>query len=149
MKIVLATDHAGYLHKEALKKYLIEKGYQVEDFGTYSEEACDYPDFIYPAAKAVAADPEHVRGIIFGGSGQGEATVANRVRGVRATTYYHHDPRIIEQSRTHNNANVLSIGARYVTIEQMKEAVEQWLATDFPQEERHLRRIQKIDERNL
>lgn len=146
MKIVLATDHAGYGHKEELKKYLLEKGYEVQDFGTDSEESCDYPDFIFPAAQAVSADPQHTRGIIFGGSGQGEAITANRVKGVRATTYYHHDLEIIELSRTHNDANVLSIGARFISLDQMKEAVEKWLSLNEPLDERHVRRIRKIDQ---
>jgi len=145
MKIVLATDHAGYEHKEALKKHLLEQGYEVKDFGTNSAEPCDYPDFIFPAAKAVAADPEGTRGIIFGGSGQGEAMVANRVKGVRATVYYGSQPEIIELSREHNNANVLSIGARFVPVEEMVKVVDEWLELEFPLEERHLRRIQKID----
>ncbi len=145
MKIVLGTDHAGYDHKEALKAYLIEKGFDVEDFGTDSAESCDYPDFIYPAAHAVAADPENTRGFVFGGSGQGEAMTANRVPGVRATTYYHHDLDIIELSREHNGANVLSIGCRFISVEQMKEAADKWLAMNEPLEERHARRVGKID----
>lgn len=145
MKIVLATDHAGYEHKEVLKKHLLSQGYDVQDFGTSSAESCDYPDFIFPAARAVAADPEGTRGIIFGGSGQGEAMVANRVKGVRATVYYQSNPEILELSRTHNNANILSIGARFVSVEEMKRDVDLWLKTDFPAEERHVRRIHKID----
>ncbi len=145
MKIVLGTDHAGYEHKEALKAYLAEKGYDVEDFGTNSSESCDYPDYIYPAARAVAADPEHTRGFVFGGSGQGEAMTANRVPGVRATTYYHHDLDIIELSREHNGANVLSIGCRFISVEQMKEAADKWLSMNEPLEERHARRVGKID----
>ena len=145
MKIVLATDHAGFDHKEALKAYLTEQGYEVEDLGTDSDASCDYPDFIFPAARAVAADPEQTRGIIFGGSGQGEAMTANRVKGVRATTYYHHNLDIIELSRTHNGANVLSIGARFISLEQMKEAVDKWLSLNDPLEERHARRVAKID----
>lgn len=145
MKIVLATDHAGYEHKEALKKHLLDQGFEVKDFGTDISEPCDYPDFIHPAAEAVAADPEGTRGIIFGGSGQGEAMVANRVKGVRATVYYGSTPEIIELSREHNNANVLSIGARFVSVDEMKIVVDQWLKTDFPGEERHVRRIKKID----
>jgi len=145
MKIVLATDHAGYQHKEELKKHLVEQGYEVEDFGTDSEESCDYPDFIYPAAEAVAKDPENTRGFIFGGSGQGEAMTANRVKGVRATTYYHHDLDIVELSRTHNDANILSIAARFVNVEEMKEAADKWLSLNDPVDERHVRRIEKMD----
>lgn len=146
MRIVLATDHAGFQHKEALKKYLLGRGFEVEDFGTQSEESCDYPDYIFPAARAVAADPANTRGIIFGGSGQGEAMTANRVKGVRATTYYHHQPEILELSRTHNDANVLSIGARFISLEQMKEAVDKWLSLNDPLDDRHVRRIRKIDQ---
>lgn len=146
MKIFLATDHAGVDHKNALRDYLVEKGYEVENMGTDSTESCDYPDFIYPAACAVAEDPENRRAFIFGGSGQGEAMTANRVKGVRATTYYHHDLDIIELSRSHNGANVLSIGARFVSVGQMKEAADKWLAMNEPLEERHQRRVGKIDE---
>lgn len=146
MKIVLATDHAGFHHKEALKRHLMEQGYDVQDFGTDGEASCDYPDFIFPAARAVAADPENIRGIIFGGSGQGEAMTANRVKGVRATVYYGGNPEIIELSRTHNNANILSIGARFVSEDEMKQVVDRWLQLEFPPEERHMRRIAKIDQ---
>jgi ribose 5-phosphate isomerase B len=145
MKIVLATDHAGYEHKEALKKHLLDQGYEVKDFGTNSAENCDYPDFIRPAAEAVSGDPEGTRGIIFGGSGQGEAMVANRMKGVRATVYYGSVPEIIELSRVHNDANVLSIGSRFVSVDEMKRVVDQWLHTPFPAEERHVKRIKKID----
>ena len=102
MKIILASDHAGVEHKAALKEHLETKGFEVEDMGTDSTESCDYPEFIFPAARAVADGGDDVRGVIFGGSGQGEAMVANRVKGVRATTYYHHDMDIIELSRSHN-----------------------------------------------
>lgn len=145
MLIVLATDHAGFKHKEALKKHLLDAGYKVKDFGTNSEESCDYPDFIFPAAKAVSKDPDNTRGIIFGGSGQGEAMTANRVKGVRATVYYGGSPEIIAFSREHNNANVLSIGARFVSVDEMLAVVDRWLKLPFPGEERHRRRIQKID----
>lgn len=145
MKILLAADHAGYEHKEALKTHLLAQGCEVDDMGTDSPAPCDYPDVIMPAAKAVAAAPDHTRAIIFGGSGQGEAMTANRVKGVRATAYYHHDLDIIALSRTHNAANVLSIGARFVSIEAMKEAVDTWLSINEPLEERHQRRIQKLD----
>lgn len=146
MKIVLATDHAGYRHKEVLKKHLLQKGFVVKDFGTNSEESCDYPDFIFPAAKAVSKDPDNIRGIIFGGSGQGEAMTANRVKGVRATVYYGGTPEILKLSREHNNANVLSIGARFVTVDETLAIVDRWLKLPFPGEERHLRRIRKIDQ---
>jgi len=146
MKILLASDHAGYDHKKALNTHLLRQGYEVEDMGTDSAESCDYPDFIIPAAKQVAADPENTRAFIFGGSGQGEAMAANRIKGVRATAYYHHDLEIIELSRSHNGANILSIGARFITLEQMEEAAEKWLSLNEPLAERHRRRVQKIDE---
>lgn len=145
MKIVLATDHAGFRHKEQAKALLLKQGYDVVDMGTDSEEACDYPDLITPAARQVAADPDNTRGIIFGGSGQGEAMAANRVKGVRATVYYGGDDQILELSRSHNNANVLSIGARFVPLDQLKSVMDRWLKTPFPGEERHLRRIEKLD----
>lgn len=145
MKIFLATDHAGFQHKEELKKHLMAKGFELKDFGTNSEEPCDYPDFIALAAKAVSKDPDNSRGIIFGGSGQGEAMVANRFKNVRATVYYGCAPDIISLSREHNGANVLSIGARFVSVEEMKIVVDHWLSLPAPTEERHLRRIKKID----
>jgi len=146
MKIYLGTDHAGYKLKEILKKYLQDLEYEVVDFGTNSEESCDYPDYIYPVAEAVSKDSGS-RGIILGGSGQGEAMTANRVKGVRAAVYYGYDKSIIELSRTHNNANILSLGARFVDEEEAKEAVIEWLKMDFPEDERHIRRIRKIDAR--
>lgn len=143
--IVLATDHAGFTHKEALKKHLEEQGQEVLDIGTDSDESCDYPDFIIPAAENVAASVGN-RGIIFGGSGQGEAMAANRIKGVRATVFYGGSEDILELSKTHNNANILSIGARFVSIDEMIRVVDKWLSIDFPGDERHVRRIQKIDD---
>lgn len=145
MLVVLGTDHAGYRHKEVLKQWLQDEGYEVQDVGCFGEESCDYPDFIRPAALEVAKDPHLRRGIIFGGSGQGEAMVANRVKGIRATVYYGGTDQIIQLSRTHNNANILSIGARFVEEEEMKRVVKLWLHTEFPAEERHMRRIEKMD----
>jgi ribose 5-phosphate isomerase B len=146
MKIYIGTDHAGFKLKEVLKKYLLDLEYEVVDFGTNSEESCDYPDFIFPVAEAVSEDSDS-RGIILGGSGQGEAMTANRVKGVRATVYYGYDKSIIELSRSHNNANVLSLGARFVDEEEAKEVVKEWLQLKFPEEERHVKRIKKMDER--
>ena len=145
LMIVLATDHAGYRHKEALKKHLEGAGYDVFDIGTDSEESCDYPDFIIPAARKVAEDFDNNRGIIFGGSGQGEAMAANRIKGVRATVFYGGSDDILKLSREHNNANILSVGARFVSEEETIRAVDKWFGIEFPADERHLRRIQKID----
>jgi len=125
MKIFFATDHAGFEMKEEILAFVHnELRYEVEDCGAYEFNAeDDYPEFMHCAAKAVSEDPKNNRAIIFGGSGQGEAMVANRYNGVRATVYCAHNLDIITLSRLHNNANVLSIGARFITIEQAKEAV--------------------------
>jgi len=143
--IHLATDHAGFEMKEFLKSALEELGYTVVDHGSFEyEEDDDYPDFISLAAHAVSQNPDD-KGVIFGGSGQGEAMVANRYPHVRATTYYHFDPEIIKLSREHNNANVLSIGSRFLSNEEMLESVLFWLEIPFQFEERHARRIEKIE----
>lgn len=151
--IHLASDHAGFELKEKLKAYLMELGYDVKDHGAFSFDAGDdYPDFIRPAAEAVAASPEIDRAIILGGSGQGEAMVANRLPGVRAAVFYGHTDgetfgNIVRLSREHNNANVLALGARFLSEEDAKTAVTMWLDTLFSEEERHVRRISKIDQR--
>ncbi len=142
-KIILATDHAGFELKEAIKKHLIKNGYPVEDQGALTyEEKDDYPDFIIPAAKKVAK--EKALGIIFGGSGQGETIAANKVRGIRAALFYGGDQKILRLSKEHNNANVLSLGARFLSENDAKKAVDLWLKAQFSNEERHQRRIKKI-----
>lgn len=144
-KIFLGSDHAGFELKEHIKKYLIKSGFNVEDKGAFEFDAQDdYPDFIVPVAKKVAENPENNKGIIFGASGQGEAIAANKIKGVRAALYYGSNLEIVKLSRTHNNANILSLGARFLTKEQAIEAVKLWLNTDFSNEERHIRRIKKI-----
>ncbi len=146
MKIYLGTDHAGFELKEKLKVWLKEEGHQVLDEGAFElDPEDDYPDFIKIVAKQVASDAGSF-GIILGGSGQGEAMAANRHAGVRATVYYGNKPEILKLSRQHNNANILSLGARFITESEAKEAVETWLETDFVGEERHARRIAKLDE---
>jgi len=143
-KIFLGTDHAGFKLKEEIKKFLQKEGYKTEDQGAYSyNEQDDYPDFICKAAKKVSETPNS-RGIIFGGSGQGEAIAANKVKGIRAALYYGHDKEIINLSRMHNDANMLSLGARFVSKKEAIEAIELWLSTSFMNEERHRRRIAKI-----
>ena len=141
--IVLATDHAGFELKEHVKKFLTEKGYDIKDFGALEYDGLDdYPDFILPAAKYIS---EHkLIGIIFGGSGQGEAMAANRIRGIRAAVFYNGPDEIIELSRLHNNANILSIGARFVSNQEVEKVIELWLSTDF-EEGRHEKRINKLD----
>ena len=114
MKIHIATDHAGLELKNTIKNFLKEKGHDVTDHGAHEYDALDdYPDFIFPCAKAVAADSDS-RGIILGGSGQGEAMAANRLKGVRAAVFYNGPEDIIKLSREHNNANILSLGARFM-----------------------------------
>jgi len=146
MKIYIGTDHAGFEIKQALVAYLKELEYEVEDVGAYKyDETDDYPDFITPVAYAVAGNPEQNRGIILGGSGQGEAILANKFSGVRATVCYGPPFEIVQLSREHNDANILSLGARFITEDEAKEAVNLWLNTEFSGEQRHVRRIRKID----
>jgi len=149
MKVYLATDHAGFHLKEKIKFWLENWDYDYQDMGAFEYiEQDDYPDFIRLAAKKVAEDPENNRGIILGGSGQGEAIVANRYKGVRAVVYAARklDLQLITDAAEHNNANILSIGARYVPESDAKEAIKLWLELPFPGEEKHKRRIAKIDE---
>ena len=144
MKIHLATDHAGLELKEKVKLYLYDLSYEVIDHGAYEYDALDdYPDFIFPCANAVSNNPES-KGIILGGSGQGEAMAANRVKGVRAAVFYNGPDEIIKLSRQHNNANILSIGARFVSKQKSEEIINLWLSTDF-EKGRHQKRIDKLD----
>lgn len=152
MKIYVGTDHAGFELKEVVVEYLRNEGYEVIDKGAYQDvRGDDYPDFIAPVAEAVSSHPNSNKGIVFGGSGQGEAMTANRFSNVRATVYYGAPAKkdtddIIALSREHNNANILSIGARFVDDKEAIEAIDKWLETKFPGEVRHKRRITKIDE---
>ena len=141
--IVLATDHAGFELKEHVKKFLLKKGYDIKDFGALEYDGLDdYPDFILPAAKYISK--HKLIGIIFGGSGQGEAMAANRINGIRAAVFYNGPDEIVKLSRLHNNANILSIGARFVSNEEVEKVIELWLSTDF-EEGRHEKRIKKLD----
>jgi ribose 5-phosphate isomerase B len=141
MKIALASDHAGFEYKEAVKRRLIELQHQVSDFGTNSAEAVDYPVYIRPAAEA-AAQGEADRAIVFGGSGNGEAIVANKVRGIRCALCWNIESARL--SRQHNDANALSIGQRLLPLPVVLEIVEVWLATPF-EAGRHERRIKMIE----
>lgn len=144
MVIHLASDHAGFLHKEAVKQYLESEGLGVVDHGAVEfEETDDYPDFVTPAAAAVSQDEESM-GIIFGYSGEGEAMVANRLGGVRAAVFYGGSADILLLSREHNGANMLSIGAHFVSIDDTLAAVKLWLETPFSNDERHVRRLSKF-----
>jgi|SRR3989338_10948910 len=162
MKIALAADHAGYEQAKVLKIWLGERGHECLDYGPKALlPGDDYPDYIIPAAKAVAS-MEADRAIVLGGSGQGEAMAANRLPGVRAAVYYgpaiakmvvdaggrvSHDPfEIVKLSRQHNNSNVLSIGARFVGLEEMKQVISLWLDTTFSSDQRHIRRVDRLDQ---
>ncbi len=163
MKIYIGSDHTGYELKEKLKTYLSELGlgYEVVDKGAFSlDENDDYPDFITPVAEAVAGDVDS-KGIILGGGGQGEAMCANRVSGVRAAVFYGEvlpqSPvdikgersidsfEVVKLTREHNDANVLAIGVRFVSADEAKFAVELFLSTKFSGDERHIRRIKKLE----
>lgn len=166
--IYLGADHRGYELKEKAKQWLVDLGYQFEDMGAFEyNKDDDYPDFVVKVAQKVSEDPENNKGIVFGMSGQGEAIVANKFKGVRATVFY--GPpfafwssflavpfladqnwagvyrKIIKLSKEHNNANVLSLGASFVYKHLVKKVIKIWLETKFSGEERHKRRIEKID----
>ena len=139
--IAIGSDHAGFVYKEKIKAMLLAEGHTVRDFGTSSEAPCDYPDYIRPVAQAVAAG-DFERGIILGGSGNGEAIVANRVKGVRCGLCW--TEQVAIWNRSHNDGNVLSLGQRTVDEELALKIVKIWLDTAF-EAGRHLGRIQKID----
>jgi len=145
--IYFATDHAGFELKNKLFAYVQgELGLSVEDCGAHElNPEDDYPEFIKIAAGAVSRSPEERKAIILGGSGQGEAIVANRFKNVRAVVYYGGDSNVLTLSRKHNDANVLSLGARFIDEDEAKDAVKLWLETPFSAEERHIRRIQAVD----
>ena len=144
MKIFLATDHAGFELKEFIKSHLSALNHEVEDCGALEMDPLDdYPDFIIPAARKVASNPNS-KGIIMGGSGQGEAIAANRIKGARAVVYYDGPMEIVKLSRSHNNANILSFGSRFITQEKAAQAVDLWLSEPF-EGGRHEQRINKLD----
>lgn len=162
MKIAITTDHAGFEQLKELRLFLESLGHECVDYGPQAFNADDdYPDFMFPAAHAVAGGSCE-RGIIMGGSGQGEAIAANRIKGVRAALFYgpvtakvaidaegtmSDDPyEIVKLSRQHNNANVLSLSGRFLSMDEMKQACEIWLATPFSDAARHTRRIEKLDQ---
>jgi len=141
MKISLGTDHAGFKLKEKVKALLQSLSHEVVDFGTFSEEPVDYPVFVRPAAEAVARG-ECERGIVFGGSGNGEAMSANKVRGVRCALCWNEE--VARLSRQHNDANVLSLGERVIPEETALDIVRVWLTTEF-EGGRHAKRIAQLD----
>ena len=140
MKIAVASDHAGFEYKEKLKELLKELGHEFVDFGTFSSDSTDYPDFAYPAAEAVA-NGECERGIFICGTGVGVSIVANKVKGIRAANCCSVEE--AKLSRQHNDANVLTFGARLISWENAKEIVKVWLETEF-EGGRHARRVEKI-----
>lgn len=158
MRIFIGSDHAGFELKQKLVPFIQSLGHEVIDKGAFSfNQDDDYPDFIFPVAKEVSKD-QTSRGIIIGGSGQGEAIVANRVNGVRAAVFYGLPAAsstaqvggpvdIVKLSREHNDANILSLGARFMSEHEAQTALKLWLETDFSADERHIRRIKKIDEK--
>ena len=141
MKIAIGSDHAGFRYKEMLKQHLVAQGHEVHDFGTNSTDPVDYPLFIRPVAEAVSRG-ECDRGIVLGGSGNGEAIVANRVRGVRCSLCWNVESARL--ARAHNNANVLSLGERLISKEDAIRIVDIWMTTSFDGG-RHQRRIDLID----
>lgn len=158
MKVIFASDHGGYELKEQLKPFVASLGYEVLDVGAHElNTADDYPPFVMEAARAVAEKPEDTRGIVIGGSGEGEAIAANRIKGVRAVVYYGEPHKkqmdadgnelsIIESTRNHNDSNVLSIGGRFLSLDEAKDAVKQWLEAPFSNADRHQRRHAMLDE---
>ncbi|OGC11075.1 ribose 5-phosphate isomerase B [candidate division WOR-1 bacterium RIFOXYA12_FULL_52_29] len=143
MKIALASDHAGFAAKELVKKHLADNGIEFKDFGAHSEESVDYPDFAYPAARAVAKG-EFDRGIFVCGSGVGVTIVANKVKGIRAVNAG--DIYTAKQSREHGDCNVLCLAGKRLSPTEALAIVDAWLKTEFSGDERHLRRIRKIDQ---
>jgi ribose 5-phosphate isomerase B len=141
MRIAIASDHAGFRYKTMIAAHLEAAGHEVRDFGTDSEESVDYPDFIRPAAEAVASG-QCERGIVLGGSGNGEAMTANRLRGIRCAVAWNLESARL--ARAHNDSNVLSLGQRLIPEDQVLAIVDLWLSTPF-EGGRHLKRIQKLD----
>jgi ribose 5-phosphate isomerase B len=146
MKIYFASDHAGFEMKNALIEYVKELGFEVEDCGAYAiNPNDDYPEFIKKAAQAVSEATDGPRAIVLGSSGQGEDMVADKFPNVRSAEYYGGNLEIIKLSREHNDSNVLSLGAKFLSIDEAKEAVKLWLNTPFSEEERHKRRNEQIN----
>lgn len=161
MKVFLATDHSGLELKNKVKEYLQKSGYDVIDCGANTfDKDDDYPDFIAEAASGVSKDPQNAKGIVFGGSGQGEAMVANKFKNVRCAVFYApavpvqaidatgktstNNFEMLRLTREHNDSNMLSLGVRFLQEADALEAIDTWLTAPFSQDERHKRRIEKI-----
>ena len=141
IKIAVASDHAGYRYKTLLADWLLTQGYEVTDFGTYSEDPVDYPDFVRPAAQAISQG-ECDLGVVLGGSGNGEAMAANRVKGVRCAVCWNEETGLL--AKAHNNANMISMGQRLISEGSLFKIVATWLGANF-ECGRHIARIQKLD----
>jgi ribose 5-phosphate isomerase B len=141
LKFALGTDHAGFKYKEAIKEHLHNQGHETKDFGTFSEDSVDYPDFIVPAAEAVSQSLVDLA-IVLGGSGNGEAMAANKVKGVRCALCWSEET--AKLAKEHNNANIIAIGERQITCDLAIKIIDAWLAADF-EGGRHSRRIQMLD----
>jgi ribose 5-phosphate isomerase B len=141
--IYIASDHAGFELKQKLVEHLKKQGLEVEDCGAFNFDASDdYPDFIYPCAVKVSENPGSI-GIILGGSGNGEAICANKVKGIRAAVFYGGHEEIIKLARYHNNANILSLGAKFLSVPEAERAVDVFIETGF-EGGRHINRLNKI-----
>lgn len=146
MTIHLAADHAGFYLKQYIAHFLVEQGYHIVDHGAVDyDEHDDYPDYMVKAGTALSHQPETDRAIVFGGSGQGENMVMNKFSHVRSALYYGGNLEIVQRAREHNDANVLSLGARYISEEQARDAVMMFLNTSFSTAERHHRRVEKVN----
>jgi ribose 5-phosphate isomerase B len=140
MKIAIGCDHAGYEYKEAIKNMLEEKGHKVNDFGTFSTDSVDYPDFVHPTAESVESRESHL-GVLICGSANGVAITANKHQGIRAAIAW--EDELAALARQHNNANIICLPARFISLEKAKELTETFLSTDF-EGGRHERRVNKI-----
>ncbi len=146
MKIILATDHAGFELKNKIFAYLKNEGFDVEDMGAHVyDKEDDYPKIMIPVAMRVVSDPDNTRAIIFGKSGNGEAMISNRFPGVRAALYHGGNLEIVRLCREHNNANILSIAAGFVEEDEVREAIRVFISTIFSADPRHVRRNEMLD----
>lgn len=146
MNIYIASDHAGFELKNNISEFIKSLGFTVIDKGPFSyDENDDYPDYVKLVADEILKDPSNTKGVVIGGSGQGEAIVVNRRKGIRAAVYYGGDLGVVKLSREHNNSNIISLGARFLSTEDAEKAMKLWLETEFTKEERHERRNNKID----
>lgn len=141
MRIGVACDHGAFEYKEIVKEMLTKQGHEVEDFGTYTMESCDYPDYAYTCAKSVS-DGKNERGIVICGTGIGVSITANKVNGIRCALCS--EPISARLTREHNDSNMLAMGQRVIGVEVMKEIVNVWINTPFSGDERHQRRIDKV-----